>query len=60
MLLLDDVLSELDTGRQRRLLASIDGIQTLVTGTGMDGFKEYGFKIDKTFHIASGDISGEF
>ena len=25
-----------------------------------NALKEYGFKIDKTFHIASGEISGEF
>lgn len=33
-LLLDDVLSELDTKRQEYILKSIDGIQTLITCTG--------------------------
>lgn len=38
VLLLDDVLSELDSKRQEYLLKSIDGIQTIITGTGIDDF----------------------
>lgn len=41
LLLLDDVLSELDTKRQEYILKSIDGIQTLITGTGFIDIKRY-------------------
>lgn len=41
LLLLDDVLSELDTKRQEYILRSIDGIQTLITGTGFIDIKKY-------------------
>lgn len=41
LLLLDDVLSELDTKRQEYILKSIDGIQTLITGTGFIDIKKY-------------------
>ena len=33
MLILDDVLSELDKVRRRRLIARINGIQTIITCT---------------------------
>ena len=36
ILLLDDVLSELDKKRQKSLINSIGGIQTIITCTGMD------------------------
>ncbi|MDR2182574.1 MAG: DNA replication/repair protein RecF [Clostridiales bacterium] len=36
VLLLDDVLSELDEGRQNYLLNSIDGLQTIITSTGAE------------------------
>lgn len=38
VLLLDDVLSELDSDRQERLLASLSGVQTLLSCTGLDDF----------------------
>ncbi len=38
VLLLDDVLSELDSNRQTYLLESIHDIQTLITCTGLDDF----------------------
>ena len=38
VLLLDDVLSELDSERQNHLLNSIDDIQTIITCTGLDEF----------------------
>ena len=38
VLLLDDVLSELDSSRQNYLLKSIGSIQTFITCTGMDEF----------------------
>lgn len=57
VLLLDDVLSELDAGRQNRLLQSIEGIQTMITCTGLDDFVEHCFHIDKTFHIENGRLA---
>ena len=36
--LLDDVLSELDSSRQNYLLESIHNIQTMITCTGLDDF----------------------
>jgi len=60
VLLLDDVLSELDSGRQTRLLQSITGIQTMVTCTGLDDFVQHCFHIDKTFHIEDGSVIGGF
>ncbi len=56
ILLLDDVLSELDQGRQKRLLEGMGGIQTILTGTGFDAFFSYDFAIDKTFHLVDGRI----
>ena len=40
ILLLDDVLSELDRNRQKKLLQSIGDTQTIITGTGVDEFVE--------------------
>lgn len=54
ILLLDDVLSELDRNRQNYLLEQIQGIQTLITCTGLEEFVESGVGIDKTFHIVKG------
>ena len=54
VLLLDDVLSELDSGRQERLLESVGDIQTMITCTGLDDFVAHCFHIDKSFHIESG------
>ena len=59
VLLLDDVLSELDAGRQTRLLQSIEGIQTMITCTGLDDFVEHCFHIDKTFHIENGKLKDD-
>lgn len=59
VLLLDDVLSELDSGRQERLLQSIEGIQTMITCTGLDDFAEHCFQIDKVFHIENGGLTEE-
>ena len=49
MLLLDDVLSELDSNRQNYLLNSIDDIQTMITCTGLDDFVNNRFEINKVF-----------
>jgi DNA replication and repair protein RecF len=47
VLMLDDVLSELDSGRQNYLLNSIGGIQTFITCTGLDEFVRNRFAIDR-------------
>ena len=54
MLMLDDVLSELDSGRQNYLLSAIGGIQTFITCTGLDEFVNNRFKIDQIFRIENG------
>lgn len=56
VLLLDDVLSELDSNRQNYLLSTIGGIQTIITCTGLDEFVNNRFEIDKVFHIENGKI----
>lgn len=56
ILLLDDVLSELDSKRQRYLLESIHDIQTLITCTGLDDFVENQFKINKVFQVIDGKV----
>lgn len=56
VLLLDDVLSELDSNRQNYLLSTIGDIQTIITCTGLDEFVNNRFEIDKVFHIESGKI----
>lgn len=57
VLLLDDVLSELDSSRQNYLLKSIDHIQTIITCTGLDEFVKNRFQINKVFHVKEGMIS---
>ncbi len=57
VLLLDDVLSELDSSRQNYLLNSIHDIQTLITCTGLDDFVENKFQINKVFHVVEGTVS---
>lgn len=56
VLLLDDVLSELDSNRQNYLLNSIHDIQTLITCTGLDEFVKNRFQIDKVFQISDGKV----
>ncbi|MCI5649469.1 MAG: DNA replication/repair protein RecF [Fusicatenibacter sp.] len=56
VLLLDDVLSELDSSRQNYLLQSIHNIQTLITCTGLDEFVENQFEINKVFRVAEGTV----
>ena len=56
VLLLDDVLSELDSSRQQYLLDSIHDIQTLITCTGIDDFIENKFQLNKVFHVADGVV----
>ena len=59
ILLLDDVLSELDSGRQQHLLSCISHIQTLITCTGLDDFISHNFQIDKIFRVVNGTIEYE-
>ena len=54
ILLLDDVLSELDAGRQENLLGILRGTQTLITCTGLDDFISHAFHIDRMFRVAAG------
>ena len=56
VLLLDDVLSELDSSRQNYLLNSIHDIQTIITCTGLDEFVKNRFQINKVFHVKEGKI----
>jgi DNA replication and repair protein RecF len=56
VLLLDDVLSELDSNRQNHLLKRIDNIQTIITCTGLDEFIENRFSINKVFQVTEGKI----
>ena len=56
VLLLDDVLSELDSNRQNYLLSTIGDIQTIITCTGLDEFVNNRFEIDRVFHIENGKI----
>ncbi len=59
VLLLDDVLSELDSKRQTLLLESISGIQTVITCTGLDEFIKNRFDLDKIFRVESGRVFEE-
>ena len=56
VLLLDDVLSELDSNRQNYLLNSISDIQTLITCTGLDEFVRNRFQINKVFEVVEGQV----
>ena len=56
ILLLDDVLSELDSSRQNYLLSSIRDIQTIITCTGLDDFIKNRFTIDRCFNVDKGKI----
>ena len=57
VLLLDDVLSELDSNRQKYLLDGIHDIQTLITCTGLDEFVENRFEINKVFQVSDGVVT---
>ena len=56
ILLLDDVLSELDSNRQNYLLNSIGDIQTIITCTGLEEFVSNRFEIDKVFKVSEGEV----
>ena len=57
VLLLDDVLSELDSNRQNFLLNYIGKIQTIVTCTGLDEFVNNRFEIDRIFRVTDGSVA---
>ena len=59
VLLLDDVLSELDSKRQEHLLSEINHIQTMITCTGLDEFVNSKFRMDKIFKIVEGTVESE-
>lgn len=56
ILLLDDVLSELDSNRQKHLLDNIDNVQTIITCTGLDEFIENRFTINNVYKVINGTI----
>jgi len=56
VLLLDDVLSELDSSRQNYLLQSISQVQTLITCTGLDEFVGHNFPMDQVYRVVCGQI----
>ena len=58
VLMLDDVLSELDSRRQNYLMSTIGGIQTMITCTGLDEFVNNRFEIDRVFEIEGGRLHG--
>ena len=59
LLLLDDVLSELDSNRQNYLLNSIGDIQTIITCTGLEEFVNNRFEIDRIFKVNAATITQE-
>ena len=56
VLLLDDVMSELDSNRRNFLLDSIKDIQTVVTCTGYDDFIKSRLTIDKIYEVINGNV----
>lgn len=59
VLILDDVLSELDSSRQNFLLNSIHDIQTIITCTGLDEFVKNRFEVNKVFKVKNGTVKAE-
>lgn len=57
VLLLDDVLSELDSSRQNYLLNNICDTQTIITCTGLDEFVRNRFQINRVFEVKNGQVS---
>ena len=56
ILLLDDVLSELDSKRQNYLLKILRDTQNIITCTGLDDFIENRFHIDALFRVEEGRV----
>ena len=59
ILLLDDVMSELDSGRRDALLDTIKDIQTIITCTGYDDFIRERITIDKIYFIKEGSAESK-
>lgn len=59
ILLLDDVLSELDSSRQNYLLNSIGEIQTIITCTGLEEFVNNRFEVNKVYKVTEGVVTNE-
>ncbi len=59
ILLLDDVLSELDSNRQNYLLNSIHDVQTIITCTGLDEFINNRFDINRIYKVVNGHVFKE-
>lgn len=59
ILLLDDVLSELDSNRQNQLLDSLKDIQTIITCTGLDDFINHNFDVSRIFKVIAGHVYKE-
>ena len=59
VLLLDDVLSELDTKRQERLVKSLKGVQTVLSCTGLDENVRNFLAADKRFYVKEGSVTEE-
>lgn len=57
VLLLDDVLSELDRKRQRHLLDGIEGIQTVITCTGLEEFVGDRRRFNHICHVTEGTVT---
>ena len=57
ILLLDDVLSELDSNRQNYLLNNIRDIQTIITCTGLEEFVNNRFEINRVFQVINGTVT---
>jgi DNA replication and repair protein RecF len=54
ILLLDDVMSELDTGRRNALIEEIKDIQTIITCTGYDDFIKEQIVINNVYRVVEG------
>lgn len=59
ILLLDDVLSELDSQRQQYLISSLEDTQIFITATELSDKVEQGLEQIRYFHIDHGAILGE-
>ena len=59
VLLLDDVLSELDSDRQNYLLNTIGNLQTVITCTGLDEFIQHRFEINRVIKVVNGTVQND-
>lgn len=56
VLLLDDVLSELDKDRQKKLVDNIKHLQTVITCTGVEDFINTGLFINNLINVDNGEL----